>query len=146
MEDTLLKYIYECHQWLSELEKEPRDFGTGEFLNPSEIHTLAAVERRPRCNLTKLADELGISKAATSKFTSSLARKGYLVKHLPEKEQGRDVFFTLTVMGKKAVLGHKSFTRSAFRPLLSVEQKLSVEDKETIKKFLEGLLFAAGKK
>lgn len=144
MVKTLLSYIYSGHQWLVSLEKKPRDYGTGELLNPSAIHTLTALDRKPGCNLTQLAEELRISKAAVSKFTSSLAKQRYLLKHVPKKDQGRDVYFTLTDKGIKAVKGHAEFSRTVFGPLLSVEEKLPDNEKEIIRRYLESLVHLIG--
>jgi DNA-binding MarR family transcriptional regulator len=144
-QQTLLDYIYIGHRWLSEMEKTPRDFGTGEIINPSAIHTLVAVSRKPGCNLTQLAGEMDVSKAAVSKFAAGLIKRGYLLKHSPKIVRGREVFFTLTTKGEKAVQGHEAFVRSVFGPLMEIEQKLPVKEQEVIRRYFESLKKIIGK-
>jgi DNA-binding MarR family transcriptional regulator len=142
---NLIDYIYKGHRWLSELEKTPRDYGTGEKLNPSAVHTLVAIDRKPGNNLTQLAVEMGISKAAVSKFTSQLVKRGYLVRHAPKKEQGREICFSLTDRGKIAVNGHVEFTRNTFKHLVDIEHRLPLNEREIIRRYLEALASAIGK-
>jgi DNA-binding MarR family transcriptional regulator len=134
---SILEYIYLAHRHLSELETSPRDYGTGEALFASEIHTLAAVALKPGCNLTTLAMELEVSKPAASKFVTKLIQSGYLTKQMPTS--GRDIQIELTDKGRRAARGHEVFERRTFGLLREAEQSLDPESSEVIVNFLDRL-------
>lgn len=138
----LLDYIYAGHRWLSELEKTPRNYGTGEELNPSSIHTLSAISKNPGCNLTQLAQSMDISKPAASKFVSLLRKNGYLIKHTTQNPKAKEFVLSLTEKGRIAVHGHDTFSQKTFGPLRAIEQNISVADRKIIQQYLENLLTA----
>jgi hypothetical protein len=76
----IMDMIYLSHLYLQKLESTPRDYGTGDLLYSSDIHTVVAVSKSPGCNLTQLAARLSISKAAVSKFVAKLVRMAILPK------------------------------------------------------------------
>lgn len=138
-EERILEEIYAAHRYLSDLESVPRDYGTGEALYASEIHTVVAVHRDPECNLTTLASALGVSSAAASKFTAKLVRRGYLSK---DKAPGnrRDVRFRVTEKGRVAAEGHSQFELGTFGVLRRIEGELSRDDRAVIAGFFDKLL------
>ncbi len=137
-DEGILELIYKAHRRLGELESTPRDYGTGELLYSSDIHTVEAVGRQPGCNLTQLAGALEVSKPAASKFTRNLLRRGFLVK---QKQAGnaKEVSFSLSPKGQRARQAHERFTRKVFGPLQAVESELSVSDRRVIRSFLEAI-------
>jgi DNA-binding MarR family transcriptional regulator len=137
-DEGILDLIYKAHRRLVELESTPRDFGTGELLYSSDLHTVEAVARQPGCNLTQLAGSLGVSKPAASKFTRKLLRAGYLER---EKQPGsaKEVSFSLSPKGRKAEQAHQRFTRKVFGPLQAIESGLSASDRQVIRSFLEAI-------
>ena len=135
-EETILGLVYRAHRRLAELESTPRDYGTGELLFSSDIHTVEAVARQPGCNLTQLAGALGVSKPAVSKFTRKLLRRGYLLKE-QRALKAREVSFSLSPKGRRAEQAHQRFTRKVFGPLQAVESGLSEPDRQVIRRFLE---------
>lgn len=87
-------------------EKCPKDFGTGDLLHCSEIHTVMAIGKNPDINLTSLSRLLGISKSAISQMVSKLARKDLVEKHR-EMENDKEVLLRLSPRGTIAYLGHE---------------------------------------
>ena len=138
-ETRLLDYIYAAHRFLSELESAPKDYGTGDLLYASFMHTIVAVHRNPGCNLTTLAGALGVSKAAASKFVAKLVRQGYITKFKAEDNK-RDVLFETTGKGRAAVKGHEKFERETFAPLLKIERALSPEDFASVEAYFKKLI------
>ncbi len=123
-EETILGLIYRAHRRLGQLESTPRDYGTGELLYSSDIHTVEAVGRQPGCNLTQLAAALGVSKPAASKFTRKLLSRGFLLKGrqagkcqggliLPEPERaaGRAGASTVLAEGVRPAAGRRVRTQ-----------------------------------
>jgi DNA-binding MarR family transcriptional regulator len=137
-DEGILDLIYKAHRRLGELESTPRDYGTGELLYSSDIHTVEAVARQPGCNLTQLAGALGVSKPAASKFTRKLLRRGYLLKEM-QAGNAKEVAFSLSPKGRRAEQAHQWFTRKVFGPLQAVESGLSASDRRVIRRFLEAI-------
>ncbi len=95
-----------------------------------------AVSKSPGCNLTQLASQLSISKAAVSKFVAKLVRMGYLAKSR-RIDNDREVIFNLTQKGQAAVRGHESFEAATFGPLIEIESQLSDSDYQVISGYFE---------
>jgi DNA-binding MarR family transcriptional regulator len=143
MADTrLLDHVYEAHRYLSTLENTPRDYGTGELLFASDVHTVAAIAARPGANLTELSTDLGISKAAASKFVAKLMRRGYVVKEKNQDDR-REVRFRLTEKGALAASGHARFVKNAFGRLYAVERELGAAAVANVEAYFQRLLAAA---
>lgn len=141
--ESVIDHIYAAHRYLAALESEPRDYGTGEELYASEIHTVVAVQRNPLCNLKALAAALGVSPAAASKFTAKLLRRGYLTKG-KAPENRRDVLFEVTGKGRLAAEGHDRFERETFEPLRRIEAELSPQARAAILGFFRSLQSGRG--
>ena len=137
--ENILEMIYKAHLYLKKLESSPRDYGTGDLLYASDIHTLVEVGNAPACNLTELAALLDISKAAVSKFTTKLVKMGYLFKG-KRSDNDRDVIFHLTKKGQTAVHGHEVFEAATFGPLYQVESDLSETDYQAITGYFKRLI------
>lgn len=135
---TILDYIYQAHRLLSEMEAKPRDYGTGDLLFASDIHTVVAVAEREGSNLTEIAVSLGISVPAAFKFTTKMVRLGYLSK---QKQIGnaKEVVFFLNDSGRRVVQIHTDYERSRFGPLRAYEEQLPEADRRVIRDFLAGL-------
>jgi DNA-binding MarR family transcriptional regulator len=134
-QERIIDHIYRAHRYLSRLETEPRDYGTGELLYSSDVHTIMVVSGNPGCNLTFIAESLGISKAAVSKFVLKLIKAKYLTKGRAANNN-RDVIFNLTEKGRVAAKGHDRFERKTFGPLQAIEETLSEKEKTIITAFL----------
>lgn len=141
-DEGILDLIYRAHRRLGELESTPRDYGTGELLYSSDIHTVVAVAQQPGCNLTQLAGSLGVSKPAASKFTKKLLRMGYLVKER-QADNAKEVSFSLSPKGRRAEQAHQRFTRKVFGPLQAIESGLSASDRRVIRCFLQAIGLAS---
>lgn len=99
--NQLMKLTYK----FNELEKNPLDFGTGEVLYPSEIHTIDAVGNRFD-TVTAISTEFGITKGAVSQVIIKLCKKGYIEKRR-NKEYSKEILLSLTDKGVNAYNGHK---------------------------------------
>lgn len=100
----MLRVINKFH----ELDKHPRDFGTGEQLYLPEIHAIAEIGRTPDLNITELADRLGVTKGTISPLVARLAKRKYVIKSKGGANR-RDVLLRLTPRGQMAYHGHEMF-------------------------------------
>ncbi len=91
-----------------EFEKVPRDYGTGDLLYHSEIHTIHAIGAKPGLNVTQLASILGVTKGAVSQVVSKLNKKG-LVDRYKETKNNKQVLLALTQKGQTAYSGHVDY-------------------------------------
>jgi DNA-binding MarR family transcriptional regulator len=83
-------------------------FGTGVLMHTKEIHTVQAIGRHPGINVTKLAEQSGVTKGAVSQTISKLVRKGLVRKtHAPGNE--KEVILELTDLGWVGFQNHEKF-------------------------------------
>lgn len=106
-------FIRLCTLWMktmnrmNEIEAIPADFGTGQLLHPSEIHTIQALGLHPDINVTALGARMGVSRGAASQMVSRLAGKGLIEKYrLPDNE--KEVRLRLTPEGRIAFHRHEA--------------------------------------
>lgn len=134
----LLQMIHGAHKELERLEQEPRDYGTGRLFYASEIHTLVCIGGNPYINLTALAEKLGVSKSAASKFVKKLMAAG-CVEKTKSPDNAKDVLFHATSEGKRAIQGHRAFEEACFGPLQAIEARLSPAKAAVVNRFLAEL-------
>ncbi|MBN1531785.1 MAG: MarR family transcriptional regulator [Spirochaetes bacterium] len=104
MSDLFFRILSRFH----EIERIPRDFGTGDPLYPSEIHMVQAIGRRPGINVTELAGHLGITKGAVPKMVRRLEKKR-LVRRYRDGDNRKEIHLELTRSGIAAYRGHERF-------------------------------------
>jgi len=138
MQTNVVDLIYRAHRLLSRMEQQPRDYGTGRKLFASEIHTLACVAENPHVNLTGLADRLGVTKSAASKFVRKLLASGYIEKTRLEGN-AKEVLFRATAEGEKAARGHARFRERTFGRLEAIVAELDPGEEGLVREFLERL-------
>lgn len=93
---------------LEMIEKGAHDFGSGDLLSRSEIHTIMAIGRQTGINITNLAEFQGISKSAISQMIRKLSEKN-LVQKYRDPHNDKEVLLSLTNRGRIAYLGHEQF-------------------------------------
>lgn len=93
------------------LENRPMDYGAGDMLRPSEIHTLDAVGRYPGMNSAAVADVLGVME---SDITGILTK----LKSLNLMEKEADGGYVLTEKGEAAHAGLKEFHKKLYGVIL----------------------------
>ena len=83
-------------------------FGTGVLMHTKEIHTIQAIGRHPGINITKLADNAGVTKGAVSQTINRLAKKG-LVRKTRAPGNDKEVVLELTNLGRIGFQNHEEF-------------------------------------
>jgi DNA-binding MarR family transcriptional regulator len=94
------------------IDKKPKNFGNGDLLFVSEVHTIYLVGKNPEINVTNLAELLGITKGAISQTVSRLARKDYLLKY--KVRNHKEVNLKLTEKGQQIYLRYMQFIDRQF--------------------------------
>ena len=89
------------------------DFGTGVPLYRKEIHTLQAIGRNPKINITALAEYMGVTKSAVSQTVAKLIKKGMIRKQFAEGSR-KEVILELTDRGWVGFQNHEKFHADMF--------------------------------
>ncbi|MBN1907385.1 MAG: MarR family transcriptional regulator [Deltaproteobacteria bacterium] len=93
----------------NELEKAPREYGTGSPMTASEIHMIELIgDNDARLSVTDLAKTTGVTKGAVSQTLKKLENKGFLIKETDPANLSR-VNVALTSRGKTAYYAHKDW-------------------------------------
>jgi len=119
------------------MEKCPRDFGSGDLLHCSEIHTVMAIGRHPAITVTELSSVLGISKSAISQMITRLEKKN-LVERTRRPGNEKEVLLRLTPHGTIAYHGHEQHHAKVFARM---QERLGNLTPEQIR-FVAGFLAA----
>lgn len=119
-------------------EKTPGDFGTGDLLHRSEIHTIMAIGDNPGINVTNLSETLGISKSAISQMIKKLERKKLIEKFI-EPENKKEIRLFLSPKGKIAYLGHEQHHAKIFAKMHSKMSSLESSELKLILRFLSAV-------
>jgi DNA-binding MarR family transcriptional regulator len=83
-------------------------FGTGIPMHTKEIHTIQAIGRHSGINITRLAEQTGVTKGAVSQTINKLVRKGLVRKtHAPGND--KEVIPELTDLGWVGFQNHEKF-------------------------------------
>lgn len=122
------KFIY--------IEKNPRDFGTGSLLYPSEIHLIQTIGKTPGINVTELAKRQGISKAAISQKLKKLEYKD-LVGRYKEYGNEKEVRLRLTLKGETAFQGHERFHSKMDAGIIEKMDEMSMDELNVLERVLD---------
>jgi DNA-binding MarR family transcriptional regulator len=120
---------------MSRSESLPRDFGTGDLLFPSEIHTLCVIGTMPGIKITRLSVRLGVTKGAVSKIAKKMEEKGLIEKY-QNPGNDKEILLRLTLTGREAYLGHEAYHKKVFGRIIKEMKKLPREQAEFLFRFL----------
>ncbi len=136
--ERIIELYFKSISGFNEFESIPRDFGTGDLLYSSEIHTLQAIGNNANINLTELAEKLDISKSGTSKFVKKLLAKDLITKS-KQLSNKKEVVFNLTEKGLIAYLGHETFSKEVFNSIYNILSRLDKNQIDFLESFLNEL-------
>ena len=128
------QFMKAMHQF-SKLEKTPMDFGSGDILYRSEIHTIEAIGHKEGLNVTELAAALEITKGTVSQLVTKLARKGLVLKNRGDRNE-KEITLTLTPKGREAFEGHEKFHREIYLDFMRIFRDVSNEQLESFQEVL----------
>ena len=134
--NKLIELYFRSHNMFTLMESKPRDFGSGDLLYSTEIHTIESIGKNSGINLTKLAEYMGVSKSAVFKTTKKLLKKNYIIKSRPVDNQ-KEVIFNLTDKGRKAFQGHEIFSQEVFERIFDILKNLKENEVAIIENYLK---------
>lgn len=122
----------------SKAEKVPKNYGTKEILYKSEIHTIEAIGKNNKINVTQLALYLGITKGAVSQMIDKLVKKALVNKKLLSPTEN-EVSLELTEKGWLAYNGHEDYHKDLYAKIARNMEHLSQENIEAFSEILSEL-------
>jgi DNA-binding MarR family transcriptional regulator len=87
------------------LDKQPRQFGTGEDFSSSEIHVIEVVGQNEGLSVTALADRLGVTKGAASQTLKKMESRELISKEIDPSNTSRATL-SLSTKGRIAFYAH----------------------------------------
>jgi DNA-binding MarR family transcriptional regulator len=129
MEDQLQPLIDQFLNILhlySVINRKPKDYGTGDLLFFTEIHTISMVGKNREINMTKLADLMGVTRGAISQTIRKLVSKELIVKS--NTTNRKEVNLRLSEKGIMVYRGQESFQKEIFTFAGSLYEKAKAED------------------
>ncbi len=134
----LTRQCIEAIQKFSALEDPSHDFGTGDLLNRTEVHTIAAIGNSARVNITSLAERLEISISAASQIIRKLSELNLVEKyHGPDNE--KEVLLRLTPRGKIVYHTHGQSHAKIDEELMKMVGPISDEEFQNLKKYIHAI-------
>ncbi|MDQ6418429.1 MarR family transcriptional regulator [Paenibacillus sp. LHD-117] len=92
----------------SKLDRKNKDYGVGEPLFHSEIHTLNEIREHEGIHITALAERCGVTKGAVSQVLKKLEQKGLVTKEKDDRNQSR-LILKVTAKGEIAYARHLEY-------------------------------------
>ena len=120
----------------SVINRKPKDYGTGDLLYFTEIHTIAMVGKNREINMTKLADMMGVTRGAISQTIRKLTGKNLIIKS--NTNNRKEYNLRLSERGLKVLKGQESFQKEIFAFAGTLYERAGANDVELVKR-----LFAA---
>lgn len=124
---------------INQSNKVPKDFGIGNKLYQSEIHTIEAIASHENVNASELSKILGITNGALNQVTGKLMKKE-LIDPYKTKNNNKEVYYQLTEKGRVANAGHKKYHEQVNQSLTTYLNSLDPDHVKTINMFLDSLI------
>src|SRR5512133_1125257 len=124
--DLFLKILH----LYSVINRKPKDYGTGDMLYLTEIHTIRIVGENEKINMTQLARIMGVTRGAISQTIRKLVAKSFIVK---ENSNNRKEFtLRLSEKGKIVFRGQESFREELFSFAEKLYDEARPSDRELV--------------
>jgi DNA-binding MarR family transcriptional regulator len=124
------RYFTRIKNKLNKLEKKSIDFGTGEKLYASELHTIEAIGKNYGNTVTGLCDLFGITKGAVSQIISKLEKKKLISKER-NIDYSKEINISLTEKGWVIFNSHKNLHKKMDVEFLSYMKNIPEDQLET---------------
>lgn len=126
--DLFLKILH----LYSVINRKPKDYGTGDMLYLTEIHTIRIVGENEKLNMTNLAKIMGVTKGAISQTIRKLVAKNYIIR---ENTNNRKEFsLRLSDKGKIVFHGQENFRKELFSFAGTLYDQAKPSDRDLVKR------------
>lgn len=131
--DQFLKILH----LYSVIARKPKDYGTGDLLYFTEIHTISMVGKNREINMTRLADMMGVTRGAISQTIRKLVTKNFIFKS--NTTNRKEVNLRLSEKGLIVLKGLESFQHEIFTFAGSLYENATKEDIELVKRLFNAI-------
>jgi DNA-binding MarR family transcriptional regulator len=119
------------------INRKPKDYGTGDMLYLTEVHTITMIARNDGINMTRLAETMGVTRGAISQTIRKLAGKNLIIK---ENTTNRKEFsLRLSEKGRVVVKGQESLQQEIFSFAASLYEKADPHDREMVMRLFNAI-------
>lgn len=137
--NKILEKIICLSNKINQNNKKPNNYGTDHILYTSEIHMIEATSTHRNVNASELAAIMGITNGAINQVANKLIKKG-LLEQYRTNDNKKDVYYKLTSQGEIANIAHSNYHKEQYSNMEEYINKLSLEEINTIKNFLDELI------
>jgi DNA-binding MarR family transcriptional regulator len=110
----------------SVISRKPKDYGTGDLLYFTEVHTISTVGKNKAVNMTQLADIMGVTRGAISQTIRKLVTKNLIIKS--NARNMKEINLRLSGKGMIVYRGMQSFQQEIFAFAGTLYEKARPED------------------
>ena len=132
--DQFLKILH----LYSVIGRKPKDYGTGDLLYFTEIHTISMVGKNKEVNMTRLADIMGVTRGAISQIIRKLVTKNFIIKS--NTTNRKEINLRLSEKGQIVLKGLESFHHEIFTFAGSLYESATKEDIELVKRLFNAII------
>jgi len=136
LQELIDKFLKILHLY-SVIGRKPQDYGTGDLLYFTEVHTISMVGKNREINMTKLADMMGVTKGAISQTIRKLVSKGLIEKS--NTVNRKEVNLKLSEKGNIVLKGHESFQKEIFTFAGTLYEKARPEDVDLVRRLFDAI-------
>jgi DNA-binding MarR family transcriptional regulator len=126
----IAQYVTKIKNKLNKLEKKSIDFGTGEKLYASELHTIEAIGEKHGNTVTELCNLFGTTKGAVSQIISKLEKKELISKER-NRNYAKEINISLTEKGWIIFKSHKKLHKKMDVKFLSFMKTIPEDQLKT---------------
>jgi DNA-binding MarR family transcriptional regulator len=134
----IAQYVTRIKNKLNKLEKKSIDFGTGEKLYASELHTIEAIGEEYGNTVTELCNLFGITKGAVSQIISKLEKK-QLISKKRNTDYAKEINISLTEKGWIIFKSHKKLHNAMDVEFLSFMKTIPEDELKTFLSILKNM-------
>ena len=110
----------------------------GVSLFPSEVHLMLVIRDRIATNATRIAEEMGVTKAAVSQGLSRLEEKGVILKS-KDPARKNELTLTFTPFGGEALQHYRDAIRETFDGPKALLEGLSLAERQAVSRFRQAV-------
>ncbi len=131
LQDLIDLFLKILHLY-SVISRKPKDYGTGDLLYFTELHTITELAKNREINITRLSEKMGVTKGAISQTIRKLSQKNLIVKS--NINNRKEVNLRLSEKGVIVLKSQESFQKEIFTFAGSLYDKAGPEDREMVKR------------
>jgi DNA-binding MarR family transcriptional regulator len=126
--DLFLKILH----LYSVIGRKPKNYGTGDLLYFTEIHTITVVGKNKEVNMTHLAEMMGVTKGAISQTIRKLVNKNLILKS--NINNRKEVNLKLSEKGLAVLKAQEYFQKEIFTFAGTLYESARQEDRDMVKR------------